>query len=89
MCPRTRTYVSSYRRVWLRAAYSYMCPRTSICVLILVHMCPRTSIYVSSYSFMCPHTGGPGADSTFQSASADNGEARGGGEPGRRTQMCM
>ena len=48
----------------------YMCPHTTICVLMLLfvssyyyicvlirlHMCPHTTIYVSSYYYMCPNT---------------------------------
>jgi hypothetical protein len=46
---------------------SYMCPHTTICVLILLYvssyyymcphtMCPHTTICVSSYYYMCLHT---------------------------------
>ena len=45
-----------------------MCPRTAICVLVLLymclhrregddaHLCVRILVFVSSYCYMCPHT---------------------------------
>jgi hypothetical protein len=50
------------------SAYCYLCPHTTICVLILLsvssyyYMCPHTSICVlillsvSAYYYLCPHT---------------------------------
>ena len=44
MCPRTTIYVSSY------SGYStllYVCPHTTICVLVLLYMCPHTQATLS------------------------------------------
>ena len=31
------------------SSYYYMCPRATLCVLVLLYMCSRTTIYVFSY----------------------------------------
>ena len=31
----------------------YMCPRTTLCFLILLNMFPHATIYVSSYCYIC------------------------------------
>ena len=35
MCPRTTIHVSYY----------YMCPHTTMCVLVLLYMCPHSPVY--------------------------------------------
>ncbi len=52
-----------YICIYVSSCY-YVCPHTTICVLMLLYVCPRTTVYVSSYYYicvpiplyMCPHT---------------------------------
>ena len=65
MCPHTLLfpvtfgiYVSSYYGMCVLIPL-YVCPHTTICVLILryvssyYNMCPHTTIYVFSYNYIC------------------------------------
>ena len=55
---------AAQHRVHLRYTdiYIYLCPHTTICVLILLYMCPHTTtcphttLSVSSYYYLFPHT---------------------------------
>ena len=38
---------------WPGRAQMYMCPHSTICVLILLHMRPHTTMYVSSCYYIC------------------------------------
>ncbi len=72
MCPHTSVYVSSYYYVYsyyclcvlillsmctTLSSLHYMCPHTTVCVLILLYMCPHTTTCVRILLlYMCPHS---------------------------------
>ncbi len=47
-------------QVFIRLRYTcavvYMCPHTTICVLVLLHVCPICLRYTCAAVYMCPHT---------------------------------